>query len=571
MEPIHFQYNILDYIEGGNYIFNPGFVNNSKGWRDFSRYNKMEIYNITKYDKRYLMLMESSDLPWNGIMQPVDLRNQTTFLAYGYYELTMEVDYINLCLDGNFNIMLKPFSKDYTAVNSYDSNYILTVPQRIEDQVLKGMKHSQADQRSKELERFMRFNGDKLDVLTSRATLTMYSKKPINYVNSYIYTEKNGVVLISNVSMSLRHVSFLPEVSEKLHQKRYPRLGEDAIAKHHERVGGLFQYTDRNLKRKTVPFYRKSYKPFSRSDDITVVGQLDVTRFDRLLECSRNWDGLISAVLYIKDDQDKAQLDQMLADDNNKRALDNIDIHLAYKKERETLYPVNELRNIAIDLSKTDWVFTIDIDFVISPRAHDFIRANIKENAQSGNTMFVVAAFELDGYTMNNTEIYPSSKEKMIELMKDGQSRSIHKRISSVAHDATDYDQWVRSVHPYKVFYQEHWEPYGVFHRSILPYDDKLAGYGWDKVSHTYQLSTLNFHFVVLPDPFIIHLAHNSTSWAQRTVQDRIMIFSNWYESITEFTFKYHPNLFNPIDMKQISTLNTDRVHTIWQEFEINT
>lgn len=44
--------------------------------------------------------------------------------------------------------------------------------------------------------------------------------------------------------------------------------------------------------------------------------------------------------------------------------------------------------------------------------------------------------------------------------------------------------------------------------RSVVPYDTRFVGFGWNKVSHIMELESQGYRFLVLPGAFMIHMPH---------------------------------------------------------------
>lgn len=51
-------------------------------------------------------------------------------------------------------------------------------------------------------------------------------------------------------------------------------------------------------------------------------------------------------------------------------------------------------------------------------------------------------------------------------------------------------------------------EPYIVVSKEVIDYDVRFVGFGWNKVSHIMELYASDYHFVVLPNAFLIHMPH---------------------------------------------------------------
>ena len=52
-------------------------------------------------------------------------------------------------------------------------------------------------------------------------------------------------------------------------------------------------------------------------------------------------------------------------------------------------------------------------------------------------------------------------------------------------------------------------EPYIVVRRNVTRYDERFAGFGWNKVSHIMELHAQSYEFHVLPNAFVVHLPHS--------------------------------------------------------------
>jgi glycosyltransferase-like protein LARGE len=69
--------------------------------------------------------------------------------------------------------------------------------------------------------------------------------------------------------------------------------------------------------------------------------------------------------------------------------------------------------------------------------------------------------------------------------------------------------KWRTSTTPYTIRVSKDFEPYIVWKKSIVRYDTRFLGFGWNKVSHIMALDAEEYEFVVLPDVFIIHQPHS--------------------------------------------------------------
>lgn len=99
--------------------------------------------------------------------------------------------------------------------------------------------------------------------------------------------------------------------------------------------------------------------------DITLATQLSFDRLDRLLRMIREWHGPISAAIFIGLDDVFLVMKKLMFENI---PWGRVDIHLV--SSNTTTFPINILRNIAVNNSRTDMVFYLDVDFITMPDLH---------------------------------------------------------------------------------------------------------------------------------------------------------------------------------------------------------
>merc|ERR1719322_1029686 len=234
----------------------------------------------------------------------------------------------------------------------------------------------------------------------------------------------------------------------------------------------------------------------------------------------------MSLTLYLSD----AEADQFVHFAHNSDALQNrknIGFHVVYKEGN--YYPINYLRNIALENVETGFVFLSDIDFLpgvdtynsIKRSIHSFydidvankiilpklIDASTSRQARSKKyAALVVAAFETQRYRL---EKFPRTKAETLNLLDVGTLLTFRYHVWTKGHKATDYARWRTATTPYRISWEPDFEPYLVLPTKFAPkFDTRFAGFGWNKVSYTMELEAMGFDFVVLPNVFAIHMPH---------------------------------------------------------------
>jgi len=243
--------------------------------------------------------------------------------------------------------------------------------------------------------------------------------------------------------------------------------------------------------------------------DVTWVTQLTTDRIPVFKKMLDRWTGPISAALYSPDvSKDVKDIEDLL---------DRVDFHIVGASQG--LYPVNTLRNVAINKAKTDFIIMADVDFVPSAGLYEAAKTFVEKLASSGaaheKKVYVLPAFEIDG----EDQTVPLDFEGL-----KGMGARIHQvhndKGRSIAHKYTEYDKWIEASEPYKVSYKFPYEPYILAPRTIPRFDVRFFGYGNDKASHNYELNAAGYEFWVFPKHFVVHIRHSQGIWIHQTFLD---------------------------------------------------
>ncbi|GAA5866428.1 hypothetical protein JCM3774_004680 [Rhodotorula dairenensis] len=270
---------------------------------------------------------------------------------------------------------------------------------------------------------------------------------------------------------------------------------------------------------------------------VTLVTQLSVSRlprFDRLLDA---WNGPVSATVYLVDEDDLEPLSSYLRNLSSPASarptwsrLTLTILKPSYATDESSMlarlrYPINRLRNLAIEAAASPYILVIDVDFVPSPGMHDnLVRHAIPliENPYSNSnaasptlrrTAVVIPTFALAlGFegemptTMDRLEeLYGS--EPQLAMLTDPNSghgptspaRLFHQWRSASSSSQKQQSRRGSSDASYEVCYEPQWEPYYVLHRASHPYyDERFTDQGGDKQSHALVLNALGYSFRVL-------------------------------------------------------------------------
>ncbi|CAK1542703.1 unnamed protein product [Leptosia nina] len=241
--------------------------------------------------------------------------------------------------------------------------------------------------------------------------------------------------------------------------------------------------------------------------DVTLVLQLSMDRLQFLERLVKYWDGPLSAAIYLSDCE-VTKLESFIRDWSDTLSFRrNIGYHLVFKHD-SVHYPVNYLRNVALENVNTPYVFLMDADFVPMAGLYAHLRAAIKLiNPYPQKKCLVVPAFETQRYRAS----VPRYKGALLARLAShgrGDVGPFRAREWPRGHRATNYTRWANASAPYEVEWQSDYEPYLVVHRSVPKYDTRFSGFGWNKVSHSVELKAQGYRLVVLPDAFVVHTPH---------------------------------------------------------------
>ncbi|XP_047371800.1 xylosyl- and glucuronyltransferase LARGE2 isoform X4 [Sciurus carolinensis] len=243
--------------------------------------------------------------------------------------------------------------------------------------------------------------------------------------------------------------------------------------------------------------------PPPRPHDVTLVAQLSMDRLQMLEALCRHWPGPMSLALYLTD-AEAQQFLHFVEASPVLSARQDVAYHVVYREG--PLYPVNQLRNVALAQALTPYVFLSDIDFLPAYSLYDYLRASIEQLELGGRrkAALVVPAFETLRYRFS----FPSSKAELLALLDAGSLYTFRYHEWPQGHAPTDYARWREAQAPYRVQWAADYEPYVVVPRDCPRYDPRFVGFGWNKVAHIVELDAQEFELLVLPEAFTIHLPH---------------------------------------------------------------
>ncbi|KJE88518.1 glycosyltransferase-like protein LARGE1, variant [Capsaspora owczarzaki ATCC 30864] len=262
-----------------------------------------------------------------------------------------------------------------------------------------------------------------------------------------------------------------------------------------------------STKPRTHVYYFDYIPPTAKEtgQEVTWISQMSWDRLGMLEQIAERWSGPLSISLYLND-YDVDDLVDHFETSDILRTRKNIALHLVFKEG--TLFPVNYLRNVALDHATTPYVFLADIDFLPSAQMATYLAsmaASLDLDNKNLPKALVVPAFETFHYKF----AFPANKNKLNSMLDAESIVSFRANEWPRGHSPTDFNKFRLATAPYVIQWQEDFEPYILVRRDVPRYDPRFLGFGWNKVSHIYELMKRGYQFIVVPDAFLIHLPHS--------------------------------------------------------------
>jgi glycosyltransferase-like protein LARGE len=180
------------------------------------------------------------------------------------------------------------------------------------------------------------------------------------------------------------------------------------------------------------------------------------------------------------------------------------------------LYPINRMRNFAMDYADTDFVFPLDVDFVPSVGTLQHLRTLIHmegwgDRLRQHKEVLILPAFER--FMINDTQVsideVPSTKTELLIALKNNEVSAFHAHNFIPGHGPTDFKKWYNATAIYPITWLPQFEPYFVVaRRDLPPYWDSFVGFGYNKLSWVTELHAAGYQFLVDSQSFVTHMNH---------------------------------------------------------------
>ncbi|KAK8809501.1 hypothetical protein WA158_000444 [Blastocystis sp. Blastoise] len=290
-----------------------------------------------------------------------------------------------------------------------------------------------------------------------------------------------------------------------------PRGGDDGVS------GLITAITTAMASTYTV---HSSYTNF----DFTLISQSSSERLFYLEYTIERWSGPLSIAVYCPTEK-KKEIEYILT----KLSLPSrvkVIVHIAKTED----YPINLLRNIAIESIETSHFWVADMDMWPNWDLYDTLVGLPMELLQDDKLAIIVPAFSYKHYfTINGClsvltcallvkNEFPTNKAELAQCLRRG-------NCSPFRHDTHTHDYYFKgwkdvpsniSVTPVECFPNIGQEPYVALKKTpTMPYfDPRFINYGYNKVQWIETLRYSGYKFAVLSQSYAIDIPHPDSKYA---------------------------------------------------------
>ena len=251
-----------------------------------------------------------------------------------------------------------------------------------------------------------------------------------------------------------------------------------------------------------------SARELEAREGITLATQLTLDRLQELEAIAKRWQGPISAAVLLFNDNSLLEL--VKAYHKSATIQKFVTIHVIFEdnfnQKDSEMYPVNQLRNIAIANVQTSHVFYIDVD--INPIFSEEDAMNSMQRLKVLDCPNCALIAPLFYCKVSDVTDYPETKE---DLLRELNTATLYEHMGVSSHSAVKYMKWRTSMRSYDIPYVPNMEPYFVVPSGSPLLNDMFAGYGRDKCAYSKELNAAGFTFTVFPDLYLMNKKDSSS------------------------------------------------------------
>eukprot|EP01134_Creolimax_fragrantissima_P005585 CFRG5585T1 len=276
---------------------------------------------------------------------------------------------------------------------------------------------------------------------------------------------------------------------------------------------------------------QKSTDPTPKQDyTIMITTQGSWNRLEHIQDLVQSWQGPVSFSLLLDNYNQKEDLLSMIKETPLLKQF--VDIHIVWRidndkgSDTDRFYPINFLRNVALQASVAPWVFMIDADVkpnsVMKSMSRWIYIANEEVERQPGHKQDCPG---LNAFVLPTVEMGPNdyqklksksvdnviSKGQVVDSLLQGHAQPMHLYFSP-AYLPTNHFEWMFNDGLIEIPYLTRFEPYYIARRSLPYFDESFINRGGNYAEQVYEMAAGGYRFFRLPFAFTIDIPHSKIS-----------------------------------------------------------
>jgi len=185
-------------------------------------------------------------------------------------------------------------------------------------------------------------------------------------------------------------------------------------------------------------------------------------------------------------------------------------------------YPVNKLRNMALEGVNTSHAILLDADFLPSKDLYDNLILH-RQRLTNPKKAIVIPAFDSN---ISSVLRIPDNKKGLLNAFgypgrwRHGRNKLVREfafdyRVNQGGHSSTDYKKWLyqkneTKLAPITCLKSPRYEPYLAFRycQDLPPFQEQFSGYGQNKITWMLHFRRAGYKLYQLGPAFVVHVQH---------------------------------------------------------------
>ncbi|KAI8370262.1 hypothetical protein BD560DRAFT_121087 [Blakeslea trispora] len=301
--------------------------------------------------------------------------------------------------------------------------------------------------------------------------------------------------------------------------------------KMHKLFSKSYYDTTKNIQ----PFWKKADN-IPEKDEVTLITTTTPDTWEELVRLTIYWEGPISAVLHVKED-DELSIEKIKQQYENTPELHrNVDLHLTLVpgSQLNVLLPRNAERNLARLLAQTDFIMDMPSGVIPATDLRRTLESN-KERIESilkGGDLLALPTFKFKSVGVTQNDV-PYDKSQLIIKVSE-EKMVLDDKHWKENEGPTDLDRWIDAENLYPVEkYEFHYEPVVIQSKKIQPWcSERFLD---SRAACIFSSYLQGNEIYILPDDFVVQMPnenHKQVSDFDSVVENRIYAKFYWEQCV---------------------------------------